>query len=175
MTKAGRGCWTWANKKLPEERFWPKVNKSGPTNAALGTACWLWTAQVNPEGYGRFWIDDRMRPAHQVAYELATGEAFPGPICDHHHLCPKSCVRPDHLRPVSQKQNGENRVGARRDSATGIRGVYQLPGGRWRAEVRHHGHAVHVGVFSSSSAAESAVRTKRNELFTHNDVDRVLP
>jgi hypothetical protein len=39
--------------------------------------------------------------------------------------------------------------------------------------VGHHGKDIHVGNFDSIEAAEAAVRARRRELFTHNDVDRV--
>jgi hypothetical protein len=82
-------------------------------------------------------------------------------------------VRPDHLRPATQKQNQENLSGARSDSKTGVRGVcWDKRRRKWRAQVGHNGTVIYVGNFSSIAEAEAAVIARRNELFTHNALDR---
>ena len=67
------------------------------------TGCWLWTASIHPEGYGRFW-DGKVAKAHRVAHEL-----FIGPIPDGlgiDHLCRvRHCVNPEHLEPVTWGEN----------------------------------------------------------------------
>lgn len=85
-----------------EERFWSKVNKTD--------TCWLWTAQITPDGYGRFQVGSRKDGtsrgalAHRVAYELVVGPIPAGLQLD--HLCRvRNCVRPDHLEPVTQEEN----------------------------------------------------------------------
>ena len=56
-------------RKTPEQRFWPKVDKSGE--------CWLWTGcQVH--GYGSFFADGKYRYAHRWAYEHFIGPVPPG-------------------------------------------------------------------------------------------------
>lgn len=76
----------------PEERFWSKVNKT--------EECWLWTAAVDKAGYGRF--GDRY--AHRYVYELKVGPVPQGLQID--HLCRvRHCVNPDHLEPVTQREN----------------------------------------------------------------------
>ena len=59
-------------------------------------------------------------------------------------------------------------------SASGVRGVHFRNDLRkpWVAVVTHNGKAVRVGSFNSVEEAEAAVIAKRNELFTHNDLDR---
>lgn len=79
------------------ERFWPKVDKTD--------GCWNWTGARHPEGYGRFMKTRGVLVlAHRFAYELTIG-----PIADDltiDHLCRNtSCVRPDHLEPVSRAEN----------------------------------------------------------------------
>lgn len=140
------------------ERFWSKVDKSGD--------CWLWMAYVTPTGYGQFGLSGRVCRAHRVSYELAFGGIPEGLVVD--HMCHvKSCVNPDHLRAVTTKQNGENRIGARSDSASRVRGVSWYPRhDKWRARVGHHGARVLVGYFDSLKEAEVAVEAKRKELFT---------
>lgn len=45
--------------------------------------------------------------------------------------------------------------------------------GTWMARIQHDNQDVYVGNFPTIEAAEHAVVAKRNELFTHNDEDRM--
>ena len=91
---------------LVEERFWSKVDKSGPVpdhRDDLGP-CWMWTASKFRDGYGQFWLEGRNRAAHQIAYELASRIMPKGLTID--HLCRnRACVNPDHLEPVTNRTN----------------------------------------------------------------------
>src|SRR5690242_3990108 len=79
-----------------QTRFWSKVDKSG--------FCWLWTASVDHDGYGRFVVDGKTCKAHRIAYTLSIGPIPDGLTID--HLCRnKRCVNPAHLEAVSQKEN----------------------------------------------------------------------
>ncbi len=85
-------------------RFWDKVNKDGPGG------CWLWTASKNWRGYGQFSIGSRrngtytMVKAHRVAWALCGGLMPNGKQLD--HLCRvRHCVNPDHMEPVSRREN----------------------------------------------------------------------
>lgn len=79
------------------QRFWGKVGVASPD------ACWLWRASL-ARGYGKFWLDGRLRPAHQVAYEWLVGPIPVGLEID--HLCrTKACVNPDHLEAVTHATN----------------------------------------------------------------------
>ena len=148
-----------------EARFWAKVDQTGD--------CWLWTAFVNPKGYGMFKRDGRAQLVHRIAYEWLIGPVPEGMTLDHRHTCPKNCVNPAHLRPASNKQQRENLAGASRASSTGIRGVYPA-GRRFRAGVQHNGKLIWIGTYPSAEEAEAAVVAKRNALFTHNDLDRLV-
>lgn len=143
-----------------EERFWAKVRKT--------ETCWLWTASKTRKGYGQFALHGKMVGAHRLSYEWVYGPIPKGLFVDHrchvHH-----CVRPDHLRAVTRKQNGENRKGAQANSKTGIRGVYwDTHTGRWRAEFRHNRKRVNVGYFDSVEEAGEAVSIARLKVFTHS-------
>lgn len=148
-----------------QRRFWAKVDKT--------ETCWNWCAAIIRNGYGSYLIaGNKTVLAHRFSYELSIGPIPDGMEIDH-RCHNRRCVNPDHLRTVSHKQNAENHQGgARSDSGSGIRGVHRS-GNRWRATVRHHNKQIHVGYFGTSEEADLAVRAKRNELFTSNDMDRV--
>ena len=72
------------------------------------SGCWLWTASLTTTGYGAIRWGKTMKKAHRVIYELIKSELpsrYPsGLVLD--HLCRvRSCVNPDHLEIVTQKEN----------------------------------------------------------------------
>lgn len=159
-----------APKLSPEESFWSKVDKDGPVSR-LGSKCWNWTG-VTRSGYGWLTYRGRMISAHVLSTRLVTERDVTG-ILD--HMCHnRSCVNPDHLRPATNKQNGENRSGLNVNNTSGVKGVSWNKRSRcWVAYVTHNGKRIHVGRFRVLNDAEAAVIAKRNELYTHNDLDRV--
>jgi len=85
-----------AKRQPVEPRFLAKVNKT--------ETCWLWTAWVERNGYGRFWLDGRQHGAHRVSYELYVGPIPDGLEID--HLCRvRHCVNPAHLEVVTAAEN----------------------------------------------------------------------
>lgn len=145
-----------------KERFWAKVNKTD--------TCWLWTAGKTHAGYGVINVEDSTKCAHRVAYELEVSTIPTGMEVD--HLCHNtSCVRPDHLRVVTSKQNSENRRGPQGGTKSGVRGVYRSRD-KWAAHVHHNGRAVYGGTFDTIPEAAARAREMRLEMFTHNDADR---
>ena len=145
------------------ERFWSKVDKSGD--------CWTWTAVKDKSGYGQFRLDGQMRRAHRVAYQLSVGEVPDGMLID--HICHQpSCVNPEHLRPVTRKENGENRSGANKNSGSGVRGVSPHSKVGWEARVGTNGSELRR-YFTTFEEAASAVREMRLQIHTHSDMDRM--
>jgi hypothetical protein len=81
-----------------EEKYIPEPN----------SGCWLWMAALTPAGYGMIG-----RPggrgqnplmAHRASWELHRGPIPEGLHID--HLCRNpACVNPDHLEPVTQREN----------------------------------------------------------------------
>lgn len=74
----------------------------------LGTPyCWIWTAGVDKDGYGRIALGARhsgYKRTHIVAYELVYGPVPEGLVIDHE--CTNTfCVNPDHLRAVTSRVN----------------------------------------------------------------------
>lgn len=81
------------------ERVFPKIGVDNP----LG--CWEWLASKNERGYGRVRDAERGEmKAHRAVYELLMGDIPEGMELD--HLCRNpSCVNPDHLEPVTHREN----------------------------------------------------------------------
>jgi len=85
------------NKRLAE-RFWVSFIEDSLTG------CWNWNRRIKKPGYGRFVIKVIEVYAHRFAYELLRGNIPTGLSID--HLCRnKKCVNPDHLEPVSVREN----------------------------------------------------------------------
>jgi hypothetical protein len=80
------------------ERFWEKVE--------TGLDCWIWTAAVNKDGYGKFWFGGVMR-AHRFAWEDLIGPIPPGKHvlhkCDN-----RRCVNTEHLFIGTNSDNAKD-------------------------------------------------------------------
>lgn len=88
-------------KTTPKERFMEKVNK-------VEGGCWEWIGAKMPAGYGRFGYTENdvlnNDYAHRISYSFFKGKLKEGLVID--HICRnKSCVNPDHLEQVTQKEN----------------------------------------------------------------------
>lgn len=161
-----------------------EIHRRRPVNLPLADAfatfiperdgeCLLWPAHKNRKGYGTFQLGNRNLSAHRVSYEIANGPIPDGLMVD--HICrQRSCVNPEHLRLVTNKQNIENHGGAPMPGNTsGVRGVsWANDRQKWRGQVMHCGRNISVGSFDNVEDAEAAVRELRRKLFTHNDIDR---
>jgi hypothetical protein len=85
----------------PMTRWLAKVDKTD--------TCWLWTAHVDPQGYGRFAAEGPqggpvMHRAHRWGYEQLVRPLDGTEVLD--HLCRvRHCVNPEHLEPVTQSEN----------------------------------------------------------------------
>lgn len=69
-----------------------------------GDGCWLWNAALDRNGYGRFYFRGRAQWAHRVAYELFVAPIPEGFQVDHQCNTP-ACVRPDHLKAMTPRDN----------------------------------------------------------------------
>ena len=68
------------------------------------SGCHVWTAGKCRSGYGRIRFGSSIKQAHRIAYELKFGPIQEGLCLD--HLCRnRSCINPDHLRPVTWREN----------------------------------------------------------------------
>lgn len=154
------------NEGTLPERFWAKVDRTG--------ACWLWTGSLNHHGYGRFRWDGENRLAHRVAYSVLIAPLAKGLEVDHKCHTPR-CVNPDHLQAVTHGKNQENRASARRDSASGVRGVYyDARRGKYEAYATLDKVKYSAGVYDDLESAAEAARAMRNRLHTNNLTDRAV-
>lgn len=160
-------------RKDNDARFWVKVNKSGPTpsHAPNLGRCWDWTASEHTDGYGEFRLNGKVRKAHRVSYEMANGDIPEDKDLDH-RCRNRKCVRPDHLRLVTNKQNCEHRS-VDSNNTSGYRGVsFHSVSKKWQVYVTHNGRRRYGGNFLDVHEAGAAAQAMRNQLFTHNDLDR---
>ena len=87
---------TWTHVK-----FWIQDKISIDVNN-----CWNWTANKTSAGYGKLWGD----MAHRLSYQAYTGPIGKGLDID--HLCRnRGCVNPEHLEPVTRKENLSRGIG----------------------------------------------------------------
>ena len=81
----------------PLSRFLRKIGVSP-------TGCWGWQAAILSNGYGMFFDGSKQVGAHRFSYRHFVGCIPLGLDLD--HLCRnRGCVNPDHLEPVSRKEN----------------------------------------------------------------------
>jgi hypothetical protein len=100
----GRGSKVWRREPLSDlDRFFESVDVG---------LCWEWTGTVKPNGYANFQVPGRRSPAnaHRWLWEQLVGPIAKGLDLD--HLCRnRKCVNPDHLEPVTRRENLRRGIG----------------------------------------------------------------
>lgn len=131
-----------------EARFRERVRKTD--------GCWVWTGQVQPNGYGRFAVTAAYGPsAHRFAYELLVGPIPAGLQVD--HVCHtaalragtcsggssclhRRCVNPAHLELVTAGENTRRWAAAKTRCKHGhlltTENTYRPPGAPHRRQCR---------------------------------------
>lgn len=96
----------------------PSIDRIGEKFSFGADGCWPWHAGLDGHGYGKFWLNGKMRQAYKVMYELLVGPVPSGTELD--HTCRnRVCVNPGHLEPVTHRENV--RRGTRGPSRKGMR------------------------------------------------------
>jgi hypothetical protein len=68
------------------------------------SGCWIWMKSIGTNGYGKTWHNNKTALAHRVAWIITEGEISNELELD--HLCRvRSCINPQHLEPVTPKEN----------------------------------------------------------------------
>ena len=66
--------------------------------------CHNWIGAKNTFGYGEFMLTAGTKKSHRISFMLHKGKITEGLVID--HLCKNtSCVNPEHLEAVTQKEN----------------------------------------------------------------------
>lgn len=127
-----------------KECFYPGLETRILEGFDRGEGCWRWKGRTQ-FGYGIIWRDGKATKAHRVVYELLVGPIPSGyeldhachtndPGCSGGITCPhRACVRPDHLEPVTPRENwirGNNFSAINARKTTCPRGHAYDP--RWR-------------------------------------------
>lgn len=150
-----------------EERFWYRVVKD-PDHPK---GCWEWSGSLSSKGYGQMSVDNKPKRCYKVSYEIHFGEVPQGLHIDHSCLN-KQCVHPDHLRLATNKENSEN-IGLSKSNTSGYRGVcWDKERSKWIVQVGHHGKTFRGGAFDDIEEANRVAIALRNNLYTHNTLDR---
>lgn len=85
----------FGNPRLPD-RFWARVYPEP------NTGCWLWAGGLQ-DGYGVFDVRFAPSSAHRVAYVALIGD--PGELSLDHLCRVRWCCNPEHLEPVTEREN----------------------------------------------------------------------
>jgi hypothetical protein len=81
-----------------------RVSQMFRKHVARGDGCWTWTGRIHRDGYGQFKLDLQARHAHIIGWLIENRAPLDGKEVD--HICQnRACVRPDHLRLQTHRQN----------------------------------------------------------------------
>ena len=79
-------------------RLWEK------TEPIPECGCWVWMGKLDPYGYGTISVGKSRPSTHRVGYKLIKGPIPLGLELDHKCRV-RSCWNPDHLEPVTHREN----------------------------------------------------------------------
>lgn len=124
-----------------------------------GDGCWEWIGSRTLDNYGHIRVKGRLRPAHRVAYELVHGPLPAGAVMM--HLCDNPpCVRPEHLRVGTSKENSDDKrtKGRSRAAAGEAHPAARLTEAAVREARRLHGeHHTFTEIASRFGVSRSAI------------------
>jgi hypothetical protein len=128
-------------------RLDPKFKEKEKLVTSISTDGYL---QANPKEAKRALF------AHRVAYQLYHNlETIQG-VIDHLDQN-KTNNKIVNLRLTTRAENNRN-LAMRRSNKSGVSGVYLLPSGKWRAQIRHNNVNNHLGCFDTIEEAAAARR-----------------
>ena len=93
-----------SQKKLPSKKLSKTLFNLMRKVTLESNGCWLFTGYLKKDGYGSFYFRGKLHQAHRASYILFIGEIPIGLTV--HHICnTRNCVNPDHLTPMSLRDN----------------------------------------------------------------------
>jgi hypothetical protein len=121
------------------------------------SGCRLWDSATSPTGYGLFWFNRTYVLAHRFVYTLLVG-AIPEGLTLDHRCRTRCCVNPDHLEPVSGRENILRGVSpsARNARKTHCKRGHRLAGDNLKVKLRTYPDGVRPQ--RTCRTCESAVR-----------------
>jgi hypothetical protein len=126
---------------------------------------------LNSDGYARISIDDRLYPAHRLAWLLTKG-TWPQQQIDHADG-QRSNNALANLREVSAGANQQNLAKRRRPASSKYLGVsWNKAAGRWIAQICLNGKQHYLGSFASEQDAYAAYLAAKSQLHTAQPVPR---
>jgi len=134
------------------ELFTPTDPRILVQDQGFESPCWIWLLSRNAGGYGRA-ADGKggVKLAHCLAWEKENGRPKPEGL-DLDHICRvKECCNPDHLEPVTRRENLLRRV--KRHALTADQ-VYEI-------RASHEPGVVVAAKFGVSKSSVSAIRLRK--------------
>lgn len=87
---------------------WAKIAQRFESKVCRTKGCWIWTASLDRDGYGRFMLAGKARKAPRIAWVLHHKTDIPSSMVVCHECDNPQCVRPEHLFLATQYQNTQD-------------------------------------------------------------------
>ncbi len=137
MRGRGPACSRICGLRAASDRRWadnPALVRALSELVITESGCWLGRVNSGNQGYVRIWQRGKQVYLHKLLYALNVG-TLPEGTTDLDHLCrTPACVNPDHLEPVSHRENLLRGQGAcaRKARQTHCKRGHELSGGNVR-------------------------------------------